>query len=146
MSHLSHPSNHWMVNSSQAMQMSRKKRVLTSASGASGVIAFTGPYSTCGSSTQTLPLQLRRRLRASTPNTNAARHASTSKESVRWKVQALCHWFSQPLEEWGMLVQLPSSGSPACSVESSTVSMAPCWTGWDAERHSRLWGPPSWRC
>ena len=126
MLHLSHPSNHWMVNSSQAMQMSPKKRVLTSVPRASGVIAFPDPYSTCESSTQTLPLQLRRRLRASTPNTNAARDASMSRESVRWMVQALCHWFSRPLEEWGLLVQLPSSVSPACSAESSTVSMPPC--------------------
>ena len=123
MLHLSHPSNHWMVNCSQAMQTSPKKRVLISAPGASRVIAFPGPYSTCGSSTQTLRLQLRRRLRASTPNTNPARDASTSRESVRWRVQALCHWFSRPLEEWGLLAQLPSSVSPACSAESSTVSL-----------------------
>ena len=103
-----------------------KKRGLTSAPEASGVIAFPDSYSTCGSSTQTLPLQLRCRLRASTQNTNAARNASTSRESVRWRVQALCHWFSRPLEEWRLLVQLPSSVSPACSAESSTVSMPPC--------------------
>ena len=30
------------------------------------------------------------------------------------------------------------SVSPARSAESSTVSMPPCWTGWDAERHSRF--------
>ena len=75
--------------------------------------------------TQTLPLQLQRRFRASTPNTNPARDASTSRESVRWWVQDLCHWFSRPLEEWGLLVKLPSSVSPACSAESSTVSMPP---------------------
>ena len=44
---LSHLFNHWMVNSSQAIQMSPNKHVLTTALGASGVIAFADRYSKC---------------------------------------------------------------------------------------------------
>ena len=121
------PSNHWMVNCSQAMQMSPKKCVLISAPGGFWGDRFTRslfdvrvfhPNAPSAITTSLCEPALQTRTQQETP--------STSRESVRWKVQALCHWFSRPLEEWGLLVQLPSSVLPACSAESSTVSMPPC--------------------
>ena len=125
--HLSHPSNHWMVNCSQAMQMSPKKRVLDiSARGFWGDRFSRSLFD----------------VRVFHPNAPSAittslasqhsKHERSKRRQYEQRVREveggkLCATgFLDRLEEWGLLVQLPSSVSPACSAESLTVSMPPC--------------------